>query len=160
MRERQLATEGLALIVLLLFGGLACAAETDPYKVSTRDLLFNKERLDAHLAARREYLAKLETRLGLLDEELLDSQSRLFATRQQLEAVEQPSLELAALLEEVESLQRHADGLANDILDAQDMLDDRRLGGIPLARRDLSVQSRLGGGEDGFNGGRLSVSRE
>jgi chromosome segregation ATPase len=97
---------------------LLAAAETDPYKISTRDLIWGGKRLDQHLETRREYLAVLNERLMTLDDELLSSQSKLFSVRGELEEVEQPSRELQALLTEIEVLQIQYDTLSEELFDA------------------------------------------
>src|SRR5690606_1998159 len=111
-------------VIAVLSAGPCYAQETDPHKVTTRDLLFGQSRLDAHLDSRREYLETLNTRLEQLDEQLLQSQAELFSVRRELEMASRTSKELEALLEEITSLEQEAGDLGRALFAAQESMQD------------------------------------
>lgn len=125
-------------------------ARTDPLEVTTGDLLFRKGRLDAHLEARRVYLATLSQRLETLDDGLLERQAQLFSLEQELEAVEQPSRELAELLKEIEMLRTDSDqlGLAlfrarTDMKELEEQIEAEGLAGEELEAERLAAKARV-----------------
>ena len=116
--------EWLLTVALLVTSVGLSAAETDPYRISTRDLVWGGKRLDEHLETRREYLSVLDTRLEELDDDLLSSQAELFTVRKDLEQVQQPSRELKALLADVEALQDQYTTLGDWLFDANVSMDE------------------------------------
>lgn len=140
--------KSIAILALLpaisLFLMTSCTStETDASKAKTGDFLFGQKRLEQHLEIRRQYLQSLKSRLDEMDDELLASKARLFATKKSLEEAQRPGKELSDLLAEVKRLERESEQLTDQLLKAKDDLEriDRLAASQKISNEQLKVES-------------------
>lgn len=76
MFQLTYSQSALLVYLLVLLSGCATTTETDPSKVSWGDLI-RGDRLEAHLASRRQELARLEQQSSVLEQRLLQKKRQL-----------------------------------------------------------------------------------
>ena len=121
----QLLRFGFIALVLIMAGCATCrSVETDPTKTSTAGVLFCGNELEQHLEKRRSYLGDLNSRLSILDDELLSTQAALFKLKNELKVVAIPAMELKKIQQDIQAMENEQNALENTIIQQKELVKE------------------------------------